>query len=664
MASQSSLIDMLVDGDKDGMKRFMAAKALQDSQPPPLQQAFGYRAFSGTNTAGSTSSNADLLKYQFAGETFAEELEQVAPNDAYLMFKFIHGAAAADQGRIPANTILDIAFGHDIMDIKASEFKQNFGVSANDYICAVHEETLRVPCLVNQATVTQPMCAELGCCYNRLKEDGTANVTPGSSPICYHNVLGKVGAGIARHMIKKENVISLFGGIQHWPQLNELSEAQTWAETQMPDVLRRMVKEPGSYYGTPRGQHDWWGNMYNSKEKLFNIFAHHEDNFHNSNSYEGRKNFEWKPHGPTAMPGAATMNIPEIGGYVSGTDARAKDLDFVIGHHINMVRGQLNSQSYTCQLIERAHMNDCFPHNYAALSTEKDGKSPAAACEELGCCYNELNFFADELLPVCYRSLRSGYCDSPISERGTGTRQDLYWDMHPLRQECGEPGVARGECLKKNPYCCFDTNPRRDGDPFCYRRGGVEGQINPYNRSKGEAIDECLTIPLTQRQNCFYSTSKWGKLLNRMATEDQCNALGCCYDPAAADAASKLGLFGSMSLAAPHCYKGPEDLDHAFVNSNYRQLPRVNIGDLLKVCANDPKWPKLNQRKWVQGADGRMSLQSITGIDRPLSRSPCLDKGKRVFDRHKCIYSLNCCFEKSANPIDPWCYQARTVKKF
>ena len=454
-------------------------------------------------------------------------------------------------------------------------------------------------------------------------------------------------------MIPSQNIIDLFGGINDFPQLSDLTVSSSWAESQMPEILRRFVKEKGSYHGNPRGQSDMWTNMYDTKSGSFNIFPTLEEEMK-------RKDFVWKAHGPTAMPGAARMQIPEIGGFVSGADPRAKELDFVITNHMNKVRGQLNSQSYTCQLIAKEHMNDCYPHNYAALSTEKDGIDPAAACESMGCCYNELNFFADELLPVCYRSLRSGYCD-PVEERGTGSINDKFWENHPFREPCGEAGANRFECLSQNGYCCFDTAPRREGDSFCYRRGGVEGQINPYTKSKGEVIDECRTIDVTQRVNCF-TANKWGNLLNRMGTETHCAALGCCFDPAAAEMSSKMSLFGSTSLVPPHCYRGPGDLDNTFVNSNYRQLPRYNVNQLLKVCANDPKWPKLQQRKWGMSSSGRYELNDAS-FDRPLSREPCLQNGQRIYDRHQCVYFVGCCYEKSPNPIDPWCYKSRIVIK-
>lgn len=50
-------------------------------------------------------------------------------------------------------------------------------------------------------------------------------------------------------------------------------------------------------------------------------------------------------------------------------------------------------------------MVDCYPNNYDALI----GASPETACAAKGCCYREQNLFEDK--PVCYRSLRAGFCD-------------------------------------------------------------------------------------------------------------------------------------------------------------------------------------------------------------------------------------------------------------
>jgi hypothetical protein len=129
----------------------------------------------------------------------------------------------------------------------------------------------------------------------------------------------------------------------------------------MPDVIRRLVKEEGSYYGMPSGQGDWWSNMYDSSESKFSIYA---------TPAPATREFEWKPHGPTAMPGAAQLQIPEVGGFLNGDNSATNpvnDLDFIIGNHVDKIRGELNSNSYTCRLIPKENMVNCYDNNYDAL---------------------------------------------------------------------------------------------------------------------------------------------------------------------------------------------------------------------------------------------------------------------------------------------------------
>jgi len=147
-----------------------------------------------------------------------------------------------------------------------------------------------------------------------------------------------------------------------------------------------------------------------------------------------------------------------------------------------------------------------------------------------------------------------------------------------------------------------------------------------------------------------------------MATEDQCIEAGCCFSQAAADAASSMGVLGSMNLAGPHCFKRPQDINSNTVADNYALLDKVKVGDLKKVCANDPAWPKLFKRGWEQ-VNGKWELVESGTDSRPLSRQACTDaSGNLIMDRHKCIYEQGCCFEKDSNPINPWCYKARLVK--
>lgn len=644
------LPDLFVDNDKQKIKDYLFAKQLDSADP--YMKTLLYRKFnSGARGGSPTTDDKDLIKTQILANQFGDQINQVNPNDAYLMFKFLHQSSKANNGRVPANIILDVALGQDVAGIKANEFQEKFGITATEYVCAAHEESIRVPCMVNQETVQPGECAAQGCCYNKLNSDGSAtNAHGGAVPICYHNLLGKIGSGIARHMINDANIEKLFGG--QMPKLEDLTEAQTWAETQMPDVIRRLVKEEGSFYGNPQGQTDWWSNMYDSTDKKFSIYA---------TPAPKTRDFIWKPHGPTAMPHAANLQIPEVGGFLSGQDSRIDDLDFIIGNHVDKIRGELNSNSYTCRLIPKENMVNCYDNNYDALSTITD---PAAACEAKGCCFREVNLFEKDNLPVCYRSLRSGYCDLPKSQRGDPTltgedkRRDIWWTGNPYRDECGSPGISRGECLL-NPQCCFDTLPRHEGEPHCYKRGGVESLFNQRN---GQMGNQCDLTAIQLRQSCFDVTHKMGKLLNRIATEDQCVMAGCCYSQAAADASSALGVLGTMNMAGPHCFKRPTDVDNDGVANNYDLLQKVTINDLLKVCANDPKWPQIKSRQWQKGTSGRYELTN-SAIDRPLSRQPCTSGGSPITDRHTCIYTHGCCFEKSSNPINPWCYKARLVKQ-
>ena len=77
-------------------------------------------------------------------------------------------------------------------------------------------------------------------------------------PICYHNLLGKIGAGIARHLIDDASIQNLFGG--NMPNLADLTDAKDWGEAQMPEVLRRLNKDEGDFFGNPKNQADWWSN--------------------------------------------------------------------------------------------------------------------------------------------------------------------------------------------------------------------------------------------------------------------------------------------------------------------------------------------------------------------------------------------------------------------
>lgn len=658
------LPDLFVSGDKDGIKQYMMSKQLETMGTQPggdFMKTLLWRKMTG-KTDDPDVSNKELI----AASMFAGKLDQngasVKPNDAYLMFKFLKMQTSQNGGKVPASTILEVALGDDVASIKAQDFEQLFGVDQQEFICMAHESSIRVPCLVNQATVTDQTCPQ-HCCFNPTSSDGSQH---DMIPICYHNLLGKIGAGIAKHMINENNIKNLFGS-KGLPTLTDLTDAADWAEAQMPEVLRRINKDEGEFYGMPAGQGKWWENTYNSDEGKFNIYASAAPKTVTSGN-------KWKPHGPTALPYEAF--VPETGEFGVGREGSDPliSLDQIINAEVEATKAKLNSDSYTCRLIPKEHMINCFATNYDALS----GLDPAASCATKGCCYNENNLFEGN--PVCFRSLRAGYCDPYGIAEGPGaaqnaqytgdqyTKANQWWAANPKRVACGEAvGGTQMEC-ELNPQCCYSENPRISGDPVCYHRGGAESVA-----ASGSLTDNamCFSINVAQREACF-TNNKFGTVLNKIATQEQCELANCCYDAAAAEANKDFGglLGGSIDLTGPHCFKKNQEMLDSSAQADGASLATIfRPSDLMKTCddtraaaraGTTPNWPQLLQNKWVKDPITGDWKYETSGTDkRPAIREQCDATG----DQHACVYELGCCFEKSADPREPWCYKPRYVKK-
>jgi hypothetical protein len=209
------------------------------------------------------------------------------------------------------------------------------------------------------------------------------------------------------------------------------------------------------------------------------------------------------------------------------------------------------------------------------------------------------------------------------------------------------------------------------GDPWCYYRGGVETLV-----AEGDASSDaqCNAVNILKRQHCFDNTNKFGKVLNKMATDEQCKTAGCCFDPEALKQNQELGglLGGSLDLTGPHCFKKENDMldntdAHAATNwsgtGTGHKVPLYKPSELTKTCDDtkrsvNPLWPQLTQNKWVKNASGKWEF-SHSSDKRPAIREKC----DATTDSHKCEYTLGCCFEKSSDPRHPWCYKPRYVKK-
>ena len=171
------LPDLFVSGDKEALKQYMISKQFETMGSAPggeFMQTLMYRKMTGEKDA--SISDKELL----AAGTFAAQLDQngasVKPNDAYLMFKFLKMQTDKNAGKVNPATILEIALGEDVASIKTEDFEQLFGIEQRDFVCVAHENSIRVPCLVNQATVTAEECPA-HCCFNSYTSSGDPQLT-------------------------------------------------------------------------------------------------------------------------------------------------------------------------------------------------------------------------------------------------------------------------------------------------------------------------------------------------------------------------------------------------------------------------------------------------------------------------------------------------------
>lgn len=640
------LPDLFVNNDKEGIKQYMISKQFETMETQPggeFMKTLMYRKLTGQKDSAVT--DKELL----AAGTFAAKLDQngasVKPNDAYLMFKFLKSQTDKNNG-VPPQTILEVALGQDVAAIKTEDFEQLFGIEQTEFVCVAHENSIRVPCLVNQATVTADECPK-HCCFNTLTSSGDQQASD-RVPVCYHNLLGKIGAGIAKHLINDNNIEQLFGG--QMPSLTDLTDAQEWGESQMPEVLRRLNKDEGDFFGNPKNQPGWWQNTYDSDSGNFNIYI--------TPAPAVATNAKWKPAGPTALP--YTSFVPETGKYGVGREQDSDPLiamDQIVNAEIAKVKAQLNSDSYTCKLIPKEHMVNCYNNNYDALAAP----NAESSCNKKGCCYREQNLFEDK--PVCFRSLRAGFCD-PNGESLDATNQKAHdwWSANPKRVACGsQAGVTKNECLL-NPQCCYSENARIGGDPVCYHRGGVES-IAAATGSLGDDA-QCAAVNVALREPCFDNSKKFGQIFNKVAKQDQCQMAGCCYDATAAKAAEQVSglLGGSIDFTGPHCFKKPQPDN----DGQWAEVDRVQIykpSQLVKTCddtrtttSGDPLWPQVLQNKWEK-ISGQWKYVE-TNEKTPAEREQC----SATTDMHECVYTLGCCFEKSVDPREAWCYKPRYVQ--
>lgn len=74
-----------------------------------------------------------------------------------------------------------------------------------DYVCAVHSPDLQTPCRALPAGGSSLDCFNVGCCLR----DNPA----GGKPICYENILGNIGVGMAASIWDEDYIVkTIFKG--------------------------------------------------------------------------------------------------------------------------------------------------------------------------------------------------------------------------------------------------------------------------------------------------------------------------------------------------------------------------------------------------------------------------------------------------------------------
>merc|ERR1711990_1044915 len=266
-----------------------------------------------------------------------------------------------------------------------------------------------------------------------------------------------------------------------------------------------------------------------------------------------------------------------------------------------------------------------------------------------GCCWDETPYDRHLGIPQCYKKISLipesifKIVDAPEDLRPTpGDCNSNFFKIPQLyfeREACNYgidmykyDGIAEGltpldmpsaEDCQLKLGCCWEDDmevmQKYPWLPRCYKRqrdsqgieetdpiqidlnelvarsadfGGVETLV-----ASGDASSDaqCNAVNVLKRQHCFDNSNKFGKVLNKMATAEQCKTAGCCYDEDAFKQNQELGglLGGSLDLTGPHCFKRENDmLDNtdsaAWTNFDAGtgdfKVPLYKPSELTKTC--------------------------------------------------------------------------------
>lgn len=405
-------------------------------------------------------------------------------------------------GKINPTMIFKLAMNEKIPALTPDlSFSELFGVSAFDYVCAVHSPDLQTPCRALPDGGSSLDCFNAGCCLRDNPDGG--------KPICYENILGNIGVGMAASIWDEDYIVNtIFKG-----NLPELSSFY-------PDGIPWLVSTSAPAFVDAFKARDpaaWW----NSLSPLGGLRNPIPTGRPNVQADAFNPNFQWQPHGVTPFPfptqapdlpagvPAVTSAPGEFGGNAHAPVAAPGPV--VVGLSLDTFPG-----CYTTAIEDRI---PCMGNEEAWTKTGE------TKCANIGCCYNK--DISDPSVPACFSSRDRGQCHNVADEE---------------KIDCGKPGITADECLS-DARCCYDSTTKMNGYksvPWCYYK--------KYSFLPSDV--RCKAVADDKRVACFPKKGLFN--FNTFVSETTCEAAGCCYDKVGGLSFLQLAL---GAKAPPSCYK-------------------------------------------------------------------------------------------------------------
>jgi len=430
-----------------------------------------------------------LLISQLSKKDFKPNYPENEAVFAYMVDKF-----KEEPSKIKPDVVLALALDEKIPALNpAGTFKELFGITAQDYVCAAHTDDLVTKCRALPVGGNTLDCFNVGCCLKADPLDSTA------APICFENILGNIGVGLSQALINEDDLkTNVFGD-----SLPEIADFY-------PDGIPWIVSNQRPTIDlNPDGHSSWWDSI-----KVLGPAIHPNPKMRPISAYgEFNPGFEWQPHAVTPFPSStqgpsiAMMATEEPGVYASN------NIESVAAAEAIVQALQVTTYS-ECYSVPNANKIPCMS-NADALVKGKTG------CDSLGCCF--IRNIKDLNTPMCFSTVEKGQCHDVAAVD---------------KIECGAPGITVDECLS-DKRCCFDDTADADV-PQC------------YFKKFGFIPDDARCASATTKDKCFEDVKNID--INNLVSQDTCLRAGCCYQAPESHSflAKALGM-----VKPGNCFKKP-----------------------------------------------------------------------------------------------------------